>query len=395
MIYKTAIDYARGNNFPNIVEVLSKRPTQNYKKLTERNKKLHHRIQEFNRAKRTLKNKGITKPTKSAEKTSQFSEETHQIQELQELQKLQEEVHKLKTYLSKLKGKSDEIHFFDIHDYEEESMIGEGGTSTVKRGKDLKNSTIKKLQRFLSEGEILSKLHHPCIIDIFGVNFGDDSHSPSIILSLEPKSLESSISNSELQEESKNKITVEIVLGMRYIHKRNFMHRDLKPANILLSKDNQVRISDFGLAKIDDMNVTQTKNVGTLLFMAPELFEDTENGVVYTNKVDVFAFGITLIYIVTDKYPQFSMKNTVNGIVPKFPGKVVGWVSDLIKRCLSHEAKNRPSFDEIFEALKSHNFDLFSEKSDKEMTSKQRRMKKAIEDRILEIEAFEYQHQED
>ena len=129
--------------------------------------------------------------------------------------------------------------------------------------------------------------------------------------------------------------------------------------------------------------------------MAPELFEDTENGVVYTNKVDVFAFGITLIYIVTDKYPQFSMKNTVNGIVPKFPEKVVGWVSDLITRCLSHEAEKRPSFNEIFEVLKSHNFDMFSEKTDKEMTSKQLRMKKAIEDRILEIEAFEYQHQED
>ena len=148
-------------------------------------------------------------------------------------------------------------------------MIGEGGTSTVKRvlkkeryaKKELKEFSHKKLQRFLSEGEILSELHHPCIIDIQGVNFGDDSHPPSIILTLEPKSLESSISNKELQEELKNKITVEIVLGMRYIHKRNFMHRDLKPPNILLSKDNQVRISDFGLAKIDDLNVTQTKNV--------------------------------------------------------------------------------------------------------------------------------------
>ena len=55
MIYKTAIDYAREKNFPNIVEVLSKGPSQNYKKLTERNKKLHLKIQELNREKQSQK----------------------------------------------------------------------------------------------------------------------------------------------------------------------------------------------------------------------------------------------------------------------------------------------------------------------------------------------------
>ena len=57
------------------------------------------------------------------------------------------------------------------------------------------------------------------------------------------------------------------------------------------------------------------------------------------------------------------------------------------------ESKKRPSFNEIFEELKSHNFDMFSEENDKKLTSKQQSMKQAIESRVLQIEAFEYQHQ--
>ncbi|KAK8849994.1 hypothetical protein M9Y10_018588 [Tritrichomonas musculus] len=73
------------------------------------------------------------------------------------------------------------------------------------------------------------------------------------------------------------------------------MHRDLKPSNILLSKNKHVRISDFGL------EMSQSKGVGTMRFMAPEIFEEKEDDdeeedddkseTRYTNKVDVYSFG--------------------------------------------------------------------------------------------------------
>lgn len=132
----------------------------------------------------------------------------------------------------------------------------------------------------------------------------------------------------------KCRITVELVLGMRYIHSHNFMHCDLKPSNILLSKENNVRISDFGLAKEDSLEESQSKGVGTLRFMAPELFEESENGPAYTNKIDVYLFGITLIYVVTGSYPMFSMKNVSNGIPPRLPDTIVNWVRELILSCL-------------------------------------------------------------
>ena len=89
---------------------------------------------------------------------------------------------------------------------------------------------------------------------------------------------------------------------MRYIHSNNLIHRDLKPDNILLSHSKHVRISDFGLTKENDLTFSQSKGVGTLRFMAPELFEVDENNERiqrYNNKVDVYSFGIILIYIVT------------------------------------------------------------------------------------------------
>ncbi|KAK8834390.1 hypothetical protein M9Y10_019118 [Tritrichomonas musculus] len=69
------------------------------------------------------------------------------------------------------------------------------------------------------------------------------------------------------------------------------------------------------------MSNSKTRNIGTLSFMAPELFEEQVGGN-YTNKVDVYSFGIILIYILTGRYPEFSMKNVVNGVTPKITGKV-------------------------------------------------------------------------
>ena len=126
--------------------------------------------------------------------------------------------------------------------------------------------------------------------------------------------------------------------------------------------------------------------------------EDEESndydGIKYTNKVDVYSFGITLIFIVNDSYAKFSLKNASNGVIPALPKSITSWVHKLIVRCLSPSPDERPSFAEIFEIMKSNNYDLFNEKCSK-LTSKQKQMKSDIEKRILKIEAFEYQHRDD
>ena len=116
--------------------------------------------------------------------------------------------------------------------------------------------------------------------------------------------------------------------------------------------------------------------------MAPELFEESDTGITCTNKVDVYSFGIMLIFIVCNVYPKFSLKKASNGILPELPESIIGWVHELIIRCMSPSPDERPSFAEIFEIMKSNNYDMFNEKSSK-LPTKQKQVKNKIEKRIL------------
>lgn len=212
--------------------MLSKGPTKTIK--TENVKQIHNEIQKP-KPKKRLANPIQNQPAENKdsqlmEKLSQLEKEIHQLkQENSQLKaknlETNEEVDRLKGFLFALKEKKTDITFINLNDYQEGSLIGEGATSSVKifikteqekyAKKELKQFTHKILQRFLTEGEVLFRLRHPCIIRIIGVNYGDDTHAPSIVLSLEPNSLEKAIKNKELDNKQKNRITTELVLGMR------------------------------------------------------------------------------------------------------------------------------------------------------------------------------------
>lgn len=348
----------------------------------------------------------MTKISQLEEELNQTKAQLAQCEE--ENRKLKEEKDRVTQYLFALKTKSNDINFINVDDYKEVSVIGSGATSIVKvvtkeekfAKKELKDISYDKSRAFIRESEVLSKFPHPCIVDIIGASNGDDKHAPCLILSCEAKSLEFAITNNELDNGQKCMIIVEIVLGMRYIHLRNFMHRDLKPSNILLSEDNHVRISDFGLAREENLGTLMSMGVGTLRFMAPELLvEETDDKgqkvSKYSKKVDVYSFGISLIYILTGNYPNFNMRNVVTGVPPSLPDTIVEWVRELIVRCLSLLPENRPAFSEIFDIIKSNNYNFFNDSKDKNLTKQQLILKQNIEARVLKIEAFEYLHQED
>lgn len=77
------------------------------------------------------------------------------------------------------------------------------------------------------------------------------------------------------------------------------------------------------------------------------LASDEDDCAHYTNKIDVYSFGVTLVYIVT-----VNMKNVVNGVLPPLLSTIIYWVRELIISCFSFEVENRPSFDQIFEIMK-------------------------------------------
>lgn len=144
-----------------------------------------------------------------------------------------------------------------------------------------------------------------------------------------------------------------ILEAIAYLHscKPPIMHRDLKCDNIFINGHvGEVKIGDLGLSGVKERDKAESV-IGTPEFMAPELYEES-----YTEKVDIYAFGMCLLEIVTMEYPYSECNNMAqifkkvfNGEKPQaFSSLVDGDVKDVIESCLEREA-NRPSAAELLD----------------------------------------------
>ena len=95
------------------------------------------------------------------------------------------------------------------------------------------------------------------------------------------------------------------------MHQRLFTHRDIKPGNVLLTGTGRIKLADFGISA-QGRSRMQTM-IGTPCFLAPEIVSgDEEKG--YTSKVDVWAVGITIIYMAEGEPPYFQLNPMVNNL---------------------------------------------------------------------------------
>ena len=294
--------------------------------------------------------------------------------------------------IGRIKNKELESLFFNTADYKlQNPSIGEGTFGKVyiaNEIKDNKKVAVKILKTdngfnghdqmlLMRESLILHKLKHPCIVEFKGLNFQsflDPSKlSPSIITEFLSHGSLKSLLDSEKRSladidwtPTKKYITLlGIARGMKYLHSRGVVHRDLKPENILTDENYYPRVCDFGLSKFfseslsNSNKLTMTGQIGTPLYMAPELFEDECH---YGPGVDVYAFSMIAFEVVSGEVPfkEFPCISPVSlgmkvssGKRPKIPGSVPPKMSALIERCWSQEASRRPSFAEIFNELSS------------------------------------------
>jgi serine/threonine protein kinase len=141
----------------------------------------------------------------------------------------------------------------------------------------------KNIYRLVRAVEILTKLHHPCVVELRGFSFGTDGkdvrfatvyvdgHSLGNVLDSAPPP-------SWWTSTVKSRTIAGIVLGMQYVHSKGVIHQDLKPNNILLEgTGDHVRICDFHLSRVVDLPKTFTQCVGTPHYMAPEMYENGED----------------------------------------------------------------------------------------------------------------------
>jgi serine/threonine protein kinase len=159
-----------------------------------------------------------------------------------------------------------------------------------------------------------------------------------------------------------------VAVGMCYLHDHGIIHRDLKPANIMLDENLYPRITDFGLSKImsngDETvkkDMTMTMDVGTPLYMAPEVYEElADPEKKYSFPVDVYAYAMVLYELVVGARPwerikeersiptRFSLIGFLRDhIRPDLPGFTPPAYRELIKRCWAHNPEDRPTFRQI------------------------------------------------
>ena len=157
---------------------------------------------------------------------------------------------------------------------------------------------------------------------------------------------------------------------MKYIHFKKIIHRDLKPTNILIDKNGTIKICDFGISKYvdpDDFHSSMTKCLGTLFFMAPEILNEKSH---YNEKIDIYSFGVLIYFIIKGEMPNITIQQICDGKKAHIPTTMNKLSRNLINSCWNFDPAKRPSFIQILNELRKHNF-LLVDLSEKEMNDLQ------------------------
>lgn len=152
-------------------------------------------------------------------------------------------------------------------------------------------------------------------------------------------------------------IALDLSRGLSYLHSKKIVHRDVKTENMLLDNRRNIKIADFGVARVEAQNPQDmTGATGTLGYMAPEVLD----GKPYNHKCDVYSFGICLweIYCCDMPYADLSFAEVSSAVVrqnlrPQVPRCCPSSLANVMKRCWDANAEKRPEMAEVVRLLEA------------------------------------------
>lgn len=175
----------------------------------------------------------------------------------------------------------------------------------VLRGADEAPMLAKRLHR---EAEIAARLRHPGIVDVYDVGVAGDTHY--IAMEYVPgRTLTEVMTDGSTPRRRLIEMIRDVARAVAFAHAQGVIHRDLKPGNVLVDPQGRVRLTDFGLARDESLEVRLTRShaiLGTPQYMAPEQVEGRTREI--SPRTDVFALGVVLYEILSGR-PPFSAAN--------------------------------------------------------------------------------------
>ena len=251
--------------------------------------------------------------------------------------------------------------------------LGRGGMGVVYKAEDAKLRRVvavkflpesimgdpESRKRFLREAQAAAILDHPNICPVYEV----DEAGGEMFLTMafvEGRTLKDRIAEGPLPVIEVLGIAVQVAEGLKAAHEKGVVHRDIKPANVMLSRDGQVRIMDFGLASLEGgVDLTRPQTVlGTPAYMSPEQIRcEKADG-----RTDIWSFGNTLFEMATGRRPFAAeraeeVRDEILNSAPPKPSslrpEIPPGLDEVILRCLAKKPEERyTDFESVLSALK-------------------------------------------
>lgn len=294
----------------------------------------------------------IGKLEKASEIYKKILEEDYHFRDVQQRLK---EVERLTEKYKSMKLERDDAS----KRYKMISEAGEGGMGTVFKAEDLylqrivaikvlkENLTKNKesFDMFYKEAKAAATLSHPNIVKVF--DFGQMNEDYFISMEfLEGEDLNSILKKEKLFPiEQILAITKKIAKALFYAHERGIIHRDIKPHNIILTKDNELKITDFGLASIKGQHdIEQNEYItGTPFYMSPEQILREE----IDHRTDLYSTGVTLFHLITGDVPfkgkEVLFHHLTNPVpsIKKIRPEVPDLMVKIVEKCMEKKPVDR------------------------------------------------------
>ena len=178
--------------------------------------------------------------------------------------------------------------------------LGTGKTVAIKILSDEYNDDEKSVKRFINESKAVSMLSHPNIVKIYDVSFGKINYI--VMEYVDGVTLKDYIDHKKLLPfKEALYYTCQILSALSHAHAKNIIHRDVKPQNIMIGRDGNIKVMDFGIAKmLNSESITMTdKAIGTVNYISPEQASGKTVG--YSS--DIYSVGVMLYEMTTGVLP--------------------------------------------------------------------------------------------